>query len=166
MRTKLMVAVLTLILLIIVWLQPFNLPSDINLASDSFFSSTLSKKDDSFSHVLSKDDKGFARALKPKEFIFPPDHGPHNPYRSEWWYFTGNLKNPQGRQFGYELTFFRFALKPEILESKSAWRSNQMYMAHLTLTDVEKGQFYTDERISRAGNELAGASNKKYHVWL
>jgi predicted secreted hydrolase len=166
MRTKLMVAVLTLILLIIVWLQPFKLPSDINLASDSFFSSTLSKKDDSFSHVLSKDDKGFARAIKPKEFLFPPDHGPHNPYRSEWWYFTGNLKNPQGRKFGYELTFFRFALKPEMLKSKSAWRNNQMYMAHLTLTDVEQDRFYTDERISRAGNELAGASDKKYHVWL
>lgn len=161
-----MVAVLTLILLIIVWLQPFKLPSDINLASDSFFSSTLSKKDDSFSHVLSKDDKGFARAIKPKEFLFPPDHGPHNPYRSEWWYFTGNLKNPQGRKFGYELTFFRFALKPEMLKSKSAWRNNQMYMAHLTLTDVEQDRFYTDERISRAGNELAGASDKKYHVWL
>lgn len=161
-----MVAVLTLILLIIVWLQPLKLPSDINFASDSFFSSTLTKKDSSFSRVLSRDDKGFARAIKPKEFLFPPDHGPHNPYRSEWWYFTGNLKNPQGRKFGYELTFFRFALKPEILKSKSVWRNNQMYMAHLTLTDVEKDRFYTDERISRAGNELAGASDKKYHVWL
>ena len=166
MRTKLLVALLLSILLTIVWLQPFKLPSDIKLAADSFFSTTLSKKDDAFSHVLSEDDKGFARALKPKEFIFPPDHGPHNPYRSEWWYFTGNLKNPQGRQFGYELTFFRFALKPEMLKSKSAWRSNQMYVAHLTLTDVEKDRFYIDERFSRAGNDLAGASSKKYQVWL
>jgi predicted secreted hydrolase len=161
-----MIIVLTLILLVIVWLQPIKLPSDINLTSDGFFSSTLSKKDDSFSHVLSKDDKGFSRALNPKEFIFPPDHGPHNPYRSEWWYFTGNLKNPQGRKFGYELTFFRFALKAEIPESKSAWRNNQLYMAHLTLTDVENDRFYTDERISRAGNDLAGASAEKYQVWL
>ena len=166
MRTRLLVALLLSILLTIVWLQPFKLPSDIKLAADSFFSTTLSKKDDAFSHVLSEDDKGFARALKPKEFIFPPDHGPHNPYRSEWWYFTGNLKNPQGRQFGYELTFFRFALKASVPESKSAWRGNQLYMAHLSLTDVEKGRFYTDERFSRAGNDLAGASTKKYHVWL
>ena len=50
--------------------------------------------------------------------------------------------------------------------SKSAWRTNQMYMAHLTLTDVEQGRFYTDERFSRAGNDLAGASNKKFQVWL
>jgi len=166
MRTKLWVYALLLLLLVIVWWQPSLLPSDIKRVADSFFSATLSQKDDSFSQVLSKDDKGFARVLKPKEFTFPPDHGPHNLYRSEWWYFTGNLKNPQGRQFGYELTFFRFALKPEMLESKSAWRTNQLYMAHLTLTDVEKGRFYTDERFSRAGNGLAGASNKKYQVWL
>ena len=166
MRTKLMVALLLSVLVALVWLQPFISPSDFKLASDNFFSETLSKKDDSFSNVLSKDDKGFARVLKPKEFIFPPDHGPHNPYRSEWWYFTGNLKNLQGRKFGYELTFFRFALKAQMPESKSVWRSNQMYMAHLTLTDVEKDRFYTDERISRAGNDLAGASSKRYHVWL
>lgn len=166
MRTKLMVALLLSVLVALVWLQPFISPSDFKLASDNFFSETLSKKDDSFSNVLSKDDKGFARVLKPKEFIFPPDHGPHNPYRSEWWYFTGNLKNLQGRKFGYELTFFRFALKAQMPESKSVWRSNQLYMAHLTLTDVEKDRFYTDERISRAGNDLAGASSNKYHVWL
>jgi len=166
MITKIMVAVLTLIILVIVWWQPSLPPSDIKLVPDSFFSSTVSKKDDAFSNVLSKDDKGFARALKPKEFLFPPDHGPHNPYRSEWWYFTGNLKDPQGRKFGYELTFFRFALKAQMMESKSAWRNNQLYMAHLTLTDVEKNRFYTNERYSRAGNNLAGASTNKYHVWL
>jgi len=166
MRAKLMIAVvMTLLLVIILW-QPFILPSDIKLVADRFFSNTLAKKDDAFSHVLSKDDKGFARALTPKKFSFPVDHGAHNPFRSEWWYFTGNLKNPQDRQFGYELTFFRFALNAEIPESKSAWRSNQLYMAHLTLTDVEKGRFYTDERKSRAGNDLAGASTKKYQVWL
>jgi predicted secreted hydrolase len=166
MRRKLMFPLLLSILVAIVWWQPAMFPSDIKLVADSFFSANLAKKDDAFSHVLSKDDKGFARALKPKKFAFPSDHGPHNSFRSEWWYFTGNLKNPQGRKFGYELTFFRFALKAETVESKSAWRSNQLYMAHLTLTDVEKNRFYTDERVSRAGNDLAGALIKKYHVWL
>lgn len=166
MRTKLLLAVLLMILLAIAWWQPLWVFSEIKLVADNFFSSTLSKKDDSFSNVISKDDKGFTRAFKPQKFSFPGDHGPHNSYRSEWWYFTGNLKNQQDRKFGYELTFFRFALKAESLESKSTWRNNQLYMAHLTLTDVEKGRFYTDERISRAGNDLAGASNKKYQVWL
>ena len=26
-----------------------------------------------------------------REFLFPADHGPHNEYRTEWWYFTGNI---------------------------------------------------------------------------
>jgi predicted secreted hydrolase len=165
MSTKLLLAVLLMILLVIVWRQPF-FSSEIKLVADNLFSPTLAKKNDSFSAVLTKDDKGFARAFKPQKLSFPSDHGPHNSYRSEWWYFTGNLINPQGRRFGYELTFFRFALKAELPESKSAWRTNQMYMAHLTLTDVQNGRFYTDEKVSRAGNNLAGASNKKYYVWL
>jgi predicted secreted hydrolase len=160
MRIKLLAAaMLASLSVIVVWL----LPSDLKQAGDN---SALSREDDSFSRVFSKEEKGFARALQPREFTFPADHGPHYPYRSEWWYFTGNLNNAQGRQFGYELTFFRFALTAEMPESKSAWRSNQLYMAHFTLTDVEDGRFYTDERFSRAGNDLAGASNKKYQVWL
>jgi predicted secreted hydrolase len=166
MKSTLTVALMVGFVLAVLWWQPFISPADFKLVADKLFSATLSKKDNAFSKVLSKDDKEFARVLKPKAFVFPQDHGPHNAYRSEWWYFTGNLKNPQGRQFGYELTFFRFALKSPMLESKSVWRSNQMYMAHLTLTDVENNRFYTDERISRAGNDLAGAANNRFQVWL
>ena len=166
MKTKGLAALCLMLLLVIVGSQFFKAPSYMKWVTEGFFSNTLAKKDDAFNHVLSKDDPRFARALTPQKFTFPIDHGPHNLYRTEWWYFTGNLKNTQGRQFGYELTFFRFALNPETSESKSAWRSNQMYMAHLTLTDVEKRRFYTDERFSRAGNDLAGALTKKYHVWL
>ena len=166
MKKKGWVALCLMLILVIVGSQFFKAPSYMKWVTEGFFSTTLAKKDDAFNHVLSKDDPRFARALTPQKFTFPIDHGSHNRYRTEWWYFTGNLKNTQGRQFGYELTFFRFALNPETSESKSAWRSNQMYMAHLTLTDVEKRRFYTDERFSRAGNDLAGALTKKYHVWL
>jgi predicted secreted hydrolase len=166
MKSKWVVAILFLILLGLVRRQSFLYPADTSAVVDGNFNSTFAKNNDSFSAVLSKDSKGFARAFKPQKFSFPSDHGPHNLFRSEWWYFTGNLKNPQGRRFGYELTFFRFALKPDLPESKSAWRTNQLYMAHLTLTDVENNRFYTDERVSRAGNDLAGASNKSYQVWL
>ncbi len=167
MKSRLIIALMVSILLAVFWWPTFISPADFKRVADNFFSTTtLTKKDDAFSKVLSSDDKSFDRVLKPKEFIFPHDHGPHHSYRSEWWYFTGNLKNPQGRQFGYELTFFRFALKAQTTESKSVWRNSQMYMAHLTLTDVENNRFYADERISRAGNDLAGASNTKYQVWL
>ena len=116
--------------------------------------------------LLSAENELFAKVLKPRAFIFPQDHGPHPTYRIEWWYFTGNLQTDMRRKFGYELTFFRFALTPEQNMTPSKWRANQMYMAHFALTDVDNKQFYTDERFSRAGNGLAGATTEKYHVWL
>jgi predicted secreted hydrolase len=123
-------------------------------------------KDSAFGNTLTSDDEGFDRAYKPRPFSFPDDFGPHESYRTEWWYFTGNLHTPNGRRFGYELTFFRFALAPHTPASKSAWRTNQLYMAHLALTDAEAGRFIADERFSRAGNDLAGAQRDRYRVWL
>jgi len=36
-------------------------------------------------------DGRFALATEPREFSFPADHGSHDEFRNEWWYFTGNL---------------------------------------------------------------------------
>src|SRR5579871_5383856 len=38
---------------------------------------------------------------------FPRDHGAHPSFKSEWWYFTGNVHDARGRRFGYQLTLFR-----------------------------------------------------------
>ncbi len=40
--------------------------------------------------------EGFERALAPRAFVFPADHGPHPGFRAEWWYFTGNLATDAG----------------------------------------------------------------------
>jgi len=112
------------------------------------------------------DVEGYARVLGPRDFSFPVDHGPHDDYKAEWWYFTGNLDGPDGRRFGYELTFFRFALAPRPVASGSAWRSNQLYMAHFALTDVKNGRFRSFERFSRAALGLAGANSDRLQVWL
>ena len=94
-------------------------------------------------------DKGYAWARTPRAFSFPADHGPHPTFRTEWWYFTGNLTDPQERPFGFELTFFRIALSPTRAASESAWRTQQLYMAHFALTDVAAKQFHAYERFSR-----------------
>ena len=71
---------------------------------------------DDLLHVLLGDRQaeGFKQALQKRTFIFPQDHGPHPEYKNEWWYLTGNLKDEAGRQFGYQVTFFRFALGKRI----------------------------------------------------
>jgi predicted secreted hydrolase len=111
---------------------------------------------------------GFARALQPREFVFPRDHASHPEYRTEWWYFTGNLATPMGRHFGFELTFFRYALAPPggVLEEASAWRTSQVWMAHLAVTDTAGQRFSARERLSRDGLDLAGATAQPLRIWL
>ena len=47
--------------------------------------------------LLGGEAEDFARALPGGELSFPADHGAHPDYRSEWWYFTGNLEDGAGR---------------------------------------------------------------------
>ena len=112
------------------------------------------------------DPGGFARATNPRAFRFPEDHGPHPEFRHEWWYFTGNLRAPGGRRFGYQLTFFRFALSPGSPVRPSRWATSQAYMAHFAVTDVDGNRFHPFERFGRGALDLAGASAAPFRVWL
>jgi len=116
--------------------------------------------------ILVAPPQGFAVASLPRRFQFPDDHGAHTGFRSEWWYYTGNVATDEGRRFAFQLTFFRFALSPQGSERASAWASNQVYMAHFTVTDVDEGRFHAAERFSRGALELAGARPAPYRVWL
>jgi len=111
---------------------------------------------------------GFARVTEPREFVFPADHASHPDYRSEWWYFTGNLATATGRHFGFELTFFRFAAAPPSPkpDSASAWRSDQVWMAHLAVTDSAGRRFFARERLSREALDLAGATASPLRIWV
>jgi predicted secreted hydrolase len=114
----------------------------------------------------SRSDEGYARALAPRPFGFPEDHGPHAGFRTEWWYWTGNLETKDGRAFGYQLTMFRSALAPTAPERESAWAARQVYMAHFTLTDVQTGRFYPFEKFAREAQGLAGAEGSPWRVWV
>ena len=37
------------------------------------------------------DDSSYAKAMKVIDFHFPQDHSAHQDFKTEWWYFTGNL---------------------------------------------------------------------------
>lgn len=113
---------------------------------------------------------GFELADKPRDFVFPRDHGPHPTFRHEWWYVTGHLDAANGEPFGFELTFFRFALKPpgEVprVSEPSAWRSSQIYMAHFAVTDIARREFKVSERFARDALGLAGAQAEPFRVSL
>lgn len=109
---------------------------------------------------------GFARALEPRSFSFPGDHGPHFAYQTEWWYYTGNLDAEDGRHFGYQLTFFRRGLTPAEVSRASDLATTQIYFAHFAITDVSAAKHVFAERFSRGVPSLAGASGDPFGVWL
>lgn len=110
--------------------------------------------------------QGFARALAPRPFVFPADHGPHPEFRTEWWYYTGNLRTATGRHFGFQLTFFRIAMAPAMAPRASAWGSRELYMAHFALTDTAARRFRSAGRLRRAALGLAGAQAQPFRVWV
>ncbi len=114
--------------------------------------------------TLGAADSGYARALEPRDFSFPADHGPHPDFRTEWWYFTGNLEADDGRRFGFELTFFRSALSPDPVPRGSAFGATQAYMAHFALTDVAANRFTARQRFERGAAGLAGAQGDPFRV--
>jgi predicted secreted hydrolase len=116
--------------------------------------------------ALAEDRAGFARVLAPRPLSFPADHGPHPDFRTEWWYYTGNLATPAGRHVGFQLTFFRVALAPEDEPRVSAWATRQLYVAHFAVTDTAGGRFHAASRVSRAALGLAGAEAAPFRVWV
>lgn len=113
------------------------------------------------------DDQNFAQPTQPMEFEFPRDHGPHEAYRTEWWYYTGNLTADSGGEFGYQLTFFRTALTPDMPERASDLATNQIYLAHFALTDAAANRHESFERYARGGGTVAGAQGEPaFGVWL
>ncbi len=121
-------------------------------------------------------------ALPGYRYEFPRDHFNHPGYQTEWWYYTGNLKSPEGRRFGFELTFFRQGMvqpvpppaeanpkRPRTGDAAPAsserWRVNDIWMAHLALSDLDGAQFYHEERLNRAGPGLAGADLATRRIW-
>ncbi len=102
------------------------------------------------------DEQGWRLAVPGWNYTFPADHGSHDEFQTEWWYFTGNLREAgTGRRFGYQLTFFRQGMIPpaKLAAQKtpvSEWRMRNLYFAHFALTDPEAKKFIFDERVSRA----------------
>jgi predicted secreted hydrolase len=110
---------------------------------------------------------GFRNARAPWAFVFPRDHAAHFGFASEWWYYTGHLQTANGRRFGYELTFFRYGLRPgdpSPAPGASRWRGNQVYPAHLALTDEQGRRFVYDERFAREALGMGRASDRTLDV--
>lgn len=98
-------------------------------------------------------------------FEFPRDHFEHPDFRTEWWYYTGNVAARDGHRYGFELVFFRQGQRRGPSDNPSTWRADDVYLAHLALTDIDGRGFHSFQRLNRAGPGLAGASFEQRRVW-
>jgi predicted secreted hydrolase len=79
----------------------------------------------------------------------------HPDSKTEWWYYTGHLQAPGGRQFGFELTFFRAKLAD----------GDDIDAAHFAVSDLSRGKFTFQEKLHRPFPGIAGADPVKLFVF-
>lgn len=111
-------------------------------------------------------DDGFQSPRPGRAFEFPRDHGAHPEYKTEWWYWVGHLKAASGEAFGFQLTFFRVALRQPDPEARSAWALNTIYFAHLAVTDPARRIFEFRDKAGRGALGLSGAKAEAMQVWI
>jgi predicted secreted hydrolase len=123
---------------------------------------------------LSADETGnYLSVTGPCNLEFPEDHGAHPGYRTEWWYYTGNLNSETGNHYGFQLTFFRTQISPTGADKNrprhpSAWRTRQVYLAHAAVTDIAGRRHLQAEDVARGVLGLAGVdqSDQETEVFL
>jgi predicted secreted hydrolase len=110
------------------------------------------------------------RATPGWPYRFPADHRAHRDFKTEWWYFTGQLRTEGNgrdvREFGYELTFFRQGVLPpgrrreapvnDDGSGRSRFVQDDFKFAHLAITDINGRRFYFTQKISRGAFGEAG----------
>jgi predicted secreted hydrolase len=114
------------------------------------------------------DQQGWQIAEPNYPFRFPEDHLVHPSYRAEWWYFTGNLQTGNREEFGYQLTFFRFGVRPPVrrVPTRSAFVMDDLKFAHFTVTDVSARQFHAAGATARGAFGEAGFSTGPRLAWI
>lgn len=103
----------------------------------------------------------YRQALPGYRYQFPRDHFNHPEFQTEWWYYTGNVHARDGHRYGFELVFFRRGR--EAAANPSAWRVEDVYLAHLALSDIDGRKFRYTQRLNRAGPGIAGIAGGR--IW-
>jgi predicted secreted hydrolase len=107
----------------------------------------------------------FLPAVPGYQFEFPRDHGTHDEYRTEWWYYTGHLQAESGRRYGFELTFFRVGVVPPDVPQQTNWDLRSLALAHFAITDVDGKKFRYYEKLNRSSPFTAVAAAGRLDIF-
>ena len=160
MNRAISVVVLTLDILLLLGCEESTQPSAQNMGS-------ILGTGTQTGNETQKEAEQFTSVVKGVDITFPADHQAHPDFRHEWWYLTANLIDEDGNALGVQWTQFRFAVAPQDSgngNKKTAWQSQQIYMAHSAVTTKDK--HHADEKWSRDQAELAGVSASPFRVYL
>ena len=111
------------------------------------------------------DEPDWALALPGWKYEFPRDHFAHPDFKTEWWYFTGNLTAEDGRGFGFQLTFFRQGTRRGE-DAVTRFAVDDIKLAHFAVTDIGEGKFRYAQKVSRGAFGEAGFSDGDRIAWI
>src|ERR1051325_5243319 len=106
----------------------------------------------------------FQPALPGYEFAFPRDHGTHEEYKTEWWYYTGHLTADDGHRYGFEITFFRVGVDSSQFVV-GRWALRDISLAHFAISDIDGRDFRYYEKLNRSSPFTANAAEGKLDVF-
>ncbi len=112
--------------------------------------------------MAAEQDEQFNAADPNYQIDFPKDHGPHEKFRIEWWYFTANLKSESIDDLGIQWTLFKSNLKPD--SRKNPQQKNRFWMAHSAITT--ETSHYSEERFARGNTGQAGVALNPFRAWI
>jgi len=92
---------------------------------------------------------GSATAADRSGISYPRDHGAHRDAGIEWWYYTGHLKDAAGKEYGFQLTFFRV---------------RELSLAHFAWSDVAGKRFRYEEKAHLILPGIAAAEEGRLSV--
>lgn len=112
--------------------------------------------------------KGWRHAHENFQWQFPRDHWAHEGYKTEWWYFTGHLADPNTgiTRFGYQATFFKVGLTPNPVRVDSGWSTETLVMGHMALSDFKTQEHRFSEAVYRVAPMLAGIGREPEAVLI
>jgi len=121
-----------------------------------------------FAVTAGASDSPWRLALPGWHYEFPRDHRDHPGFKTEWWYFTGNLRAVDGREFGYQLTFFRQGVIPpaERKSGVSRFITTDLKFAHFAISDISRDRFFFGQRLSRGAFGEAGFGDGSRLAWI
>jgi predicted secreted hydrolase len=119
-----------------------------------------------YGYVQADSEDAYLSVTGPCNFAFPRDHGDHSGYRTEWWYYTGNLYGKDQRPYGFQLTFFRSQISPQADRKSwplpsSAWRTQQIYLGHAAVSDISGKKHFQAEEVARGALGMAGVKQEE-----